>query len=251
MWVSIRQLDLKIVYILVGVAAVEVLSYYLTSRRFFRLSLAQHFAGDPLVGLYEYLYWFIGDFCCQFALPVIFILTVLRRPLKEFGLGLGDYRLGWRVSFFFWLVLVPILWIVSAFDSFQLTYPHARTVRADWSLFVVYELCFVLYVIGWEFIWRGYMLFGLRQRFGGYAVFMQMIPFVLLHFGKPVLETLGAIIGGIALGFLALRTSSFWYGTLTHSLVLFSIDLLSTLRYRSQVFSMNPFSIPEILQKSF
>jgi hypothetical protein len=54
-------------------------------------------------------------------------------------------------------------------------------------------------------------LFGLKEKFGFYAVLIQMIPFVILHNGKPELETFGAIAGGIALGILALRTKSFYY----------------------------------------
>ena len=87
-------------------------------------------------------------------------------------------------------------------------------------------------MISWEFMWRGYMLFGLKEKFGYYSVLIQMIPFVILHNGKPAPETFGAILGGIALGILALRTSSIYYCVITHMGVMLSIDLLSTLRYR-------------------
>lgn len=66
-----------------------------------------------------------------------------------------------------------------------------------------------LYMFAWEFIFRGYMLFGLEKSIGKSAIFVQAIPFVLLHFGKPFLETLFCIPGGFILGYVAYRTRSF------------------------------------------
>jgi membrane protease YdiL (CAAX protease family) len=60
-------------------------------------------------------------------------------------------------------------------------------------------------------------------------VFIQTIPFAILHFGKAQLETLAAVFAGILLGYLALRTRSFWYGWLLHVLVAFSNDVFAIL----------------------
>jgi membrane protease YdiL (CAAX protease family) len=82
------------------------------------------------------------------------------------------------------------------------------------------------------------MLFGLEEKFGYYSVLIQMIPFVILHNGKPALETFGAIIAGIALGILAFRTRSIFYCIIAHYGVMFSIDFISTIRYRSGEFGI-------------
>jgi len=66
-----------------------------------------------------------------------------------------------------------------------------------------------LYMFAWEFLFRGYMLFGLERSIGKSAIFVQTIPFVLLHLGKPFLETLVCIPGGFILGYIAYRTRSF------------------------------------------
>jgi len=66
-----------------------------------------------------------------------------------------------------------------------------------------------LYMFAWEFLFRGYMLFGLEKSIGKSAIFVQTIPFVLLHLGKPFLETLACIPGGFILGYIAYRTRSF------------------------------------------
>jgi membrane protease YdiL (CAAX protease family) len=70
-------------------------------------------------------------------------------------------------------------------------------------------LNYALYMFAWEFLFRGYMLFGLEKSIGKSAIFVQAIPFVLLHLDKPFLETLACIPGGFILGYVAYRTRSF------------------------------------------
>lgn len=106
-------------------------------------------------------------------------------------------------------------------------------------------------MFAWEFMWRGYMLFGLEEKFGYYSVLIQMIPFVILHNGKPFLETFGAIFGGIALGILALRTRSFYYCVVIHIGVMFSIDFVSTLRFRANEYGIGIESFINLIKQIF
>jgi uncharacterized protein len=246
---AIKALDFKTVFIIISVTVIIIVSYYQASKRFFRFNLFDYFVDSGYVFFIEYIYWLTSEFLLQFILPLLFIIFVLKSGPKNYGITFGDKRTGFLFSSIFILIMIPILWIVSSFPSFQDAYPQCQMVRDDWNLFLIYEFCFILYMIGWEFLLRGYMLFGLKEKFGNYAVLLQMIPFVILHNGKPQLETYGAIIAGIALGILALRTGSFIYGVIIHSSVMFFIDLISTLRYKTQVFGAGINSIFEIFSK--
>jgi membrane protease YdiL (CAAX protease family) len=57
-----------------------------------------------------------------------------------------------------------------------------------------------------------------------------MIPFVLLHSGKPFIETFASIFGGLFLGYLALRTRSMFFGFMIHAIVLVTLDAIAFLR---------------------
>jgi membrane protease YdiL (CAAX protease family) len=96
-----------------------------------------------------------------------------------------------------------ILYEVGKMPEFR-SYYHKDVI--DWSELL---LDAALYMFAWEFLFRGYMLFGLEKSIGKGAIFVQAIPFVLLHFGKPFLETLACIPGGFILGYVAYRTRSF------------------------------------------
>ena len=57
-----------------------------------------------------------------------------------------------------------------------------------------------------------------------------VIPYVLIHFGKPFPETLGAIFAGTALGYIALKSRSIFVPFLIHSSVAFSMDIICTIQ---------------------
>ena len=74
----------------------------------------------------------------------------------------------------------------------------------------------LLDLIGWEFLFRGWILFAYARRFGAEALWVQAVPFALAHIGKPALETYSTIFGGFILGWIAYRTRSFLWAFLVH-----------------------------------
>ncbi len=248
----VSTLDKKVVIVLLSVAVLQTVSYYYTSRRFFRIHFYRDFlSGNGNVALIEYLFWFIGDFVTFFLVGSLIIKFLLKEKVKDFGLTFGDYKTGFYFTFIFMIVMIPILWIVSSYPAFTAKYPHLASAKGDWGIFFVFEAGMFIYMFAWEFIWRGFMLFGLEKRFGYYAVLMQMIPFVILHNGKPDIETFSAILGGIALGALALRTRTFLYGVFVHFGIMFSIDFFSAIRYRTDEFGVGISAIIKIVSKLF
>jgi len=229
----IKSLDRKVVIIFLSVAILQTISWYYTSRLFFRQNFYQLYQSNTHAQLFELFYWYIGDFFTYFIFPVLIIKFIIKGNLHDFGIALGDYNAGIKLSLLFLLIMLPIIWFVSSEPSFGAIYPILGEARTSWSIFFIYESGLFIYLIAWEFIWRGFMLFGLKEKFGYYAVLIQMLPFLILHNGKPPIETFGVIFGGIALGILAYRTKSIYYCIITHAGIMFSIDIISTLRYRT------------------
>lgn len=247
----IRGLEGKVILIFLSVALLQTISWYITSRRFFRVNIFPSYQHEPDIYLFEYLFWFIGDFLTYFFMPYLIIHFLFKEKLAIFGLKLGDWRIGLKISLIFLVTMLPVIWIVSASPSFTTKYPHLLSVREVWSKFVIYELGMLIYMFAWEFIWRGYMLFGLEEKFGYYAVLIQMIPFLILHNGKPLPETIGAIFGGIALGILAFRTRSFLYGVIVHISIMFSLDLICTLRFRVNDYGWGTNTLINLIKEIF
>ncbi|MBK7630496.1 MAG: CPBP family intramembrane metalloprotease [Ignavibacteriales bacterium] len=247
----VKTLDKKVITIFLSVAILQTISFYFTSRRFFRANLFESFQNYSDPYLIEYIYWFVGDFFTFFVLGVLIIKFGFREKLKDFGLQFGDVKTGLLFSIIFLFVMITLVWFVSSTPEFAEKYPHLTGAKSNWNILLIYEAGMLLYMFAWEFIWRGFMLFGLEKKFGYYSVLIQMIPFVILHNGKPFLETFGAIFGGIALGILALRTRSFYYCVIIHIGVMFSIDIISSLRFRANDYGIGIASLINIIRQIF
>lgn len=143
-------------------------------------------------------------------LPLITIIILLRKNPLDFGLRLGNVRV-WSVYVAITcIVAFPILFVTSRFSSFENYYTVG-----DFNL-PVYFLKMVAYQGGWEFLFRGFMLFGLKEKFKEGSIFIQMIPFLLMHFGKPEIEVISTIPMGIFFGYIAYRGNSYWPAFLIH-----------------------------------
>ena len=179
-----------------------------------------------------HLYWALGQTLIYFVVPVIQILFFFRQPLSDYGLKVRGFVNLWGLYLAMLVIMVPIVLIVSKADSFQATYPFYRGAIEEslWPRFWIWEAAYFLQFIGLEFFFRGYLLHGVKRRFGAYAIFVMMIPYCMIHFGKPMPETFAAIAAGIILGFMSLRTRSIWMGAILHISVALTMDLCSLWR---------------------
>lgn len=221
---EIKNLDFRVSYIFISVSVIIFLSIAFASPNFFY----EHFGRNRLNSR---IFWFLTDGILMFLLPVLSVKLIFKKKLSDFGFSFGDIKFGLITSLLFYVIMLPVIWIVSATPEFAATYPQGGSIlKSDISLFILYEFCILIYMLGWEFLWRGYMLFGLKEKFGFYTIFIQMIPFFILHKGKPELELFGSIFAGLILGIQALRSGSFVYCWILHWLIMLTIDSISVIR---------------------
>jgi membrane protease YdiL (CAAX protease family) len=220
-------LDLQACAVMTAAAVLLIVYHYNGSAGFYRRNLADWFPSGPVHALHPALYWYASSLLLLGVAALLFGRFALRRPLEEWGVGLGDWRFGLKAALACYALFLPVLWLVGHEPGFASKYPLFGEARRDLLHLAVNEAGYAAYFIGWEFMFRGFMLFGLFPRLGFHAVWVQMIPFAIMHFGKAEIETLAAVAAGIILGYLALRTRSFWYGWLLHALVAVTNDLMA------------------------
>jgi uncharacterized protein len=143
-----------------------------------------------------------------FIIPMLIVLIVFRQKPGEFGFTFGDWKAGIILTLAGVLLIAPILWLVSRGSAEMQEYYTSLVPGLPWNTF--------LDLFGWEFLFRGWLLFGLGRKFGPEAIWLQAVPFALAHIGKPEIETLSTIFGGFAFGWVAWRTRSFVYPFLIH-----------------------------------
>lgn len=233
---AVKTLSFKETFIFVSVALITFISMQYASPNFFRRIFDT--SDDKF---YSAIYWFSADGFLMFILPLILITIVFRQKPADFGFRIGDWKFGLKSSLVFVVIMLPVLWIASGSESFARTYPQGGPfVRENIGVLLYYELFVGFYMLAWEFFWRGYMMFGIKEKFGYYAILIQMIPFFILHRGKPEIEIFASIFGGLILGIQAWRANSFIYCFVVHWTVMIFVDVVSVLRYKSGSYGIGP-----------
>jgi membrane protease YdiL (CAAX protease family) len=180
-------------------------------------------------------YWQLGGFAWwagwrvlgYVVLPALLLLCIPGVRIRDQHLSLrGFFKHLWVYVVLFALVF-PAVVLASRTAAFEHTYPFykwANRSRTDlWS----WEAMYVAQFLSLEFFFRGVMLQSLRKLVGSNAIFFMIVPYCMIHYGKPMPETLGAIGAGLILGTLAMRTRSIWGGVMIHVGVAVSMDVLA------------------------
>jgi membrane protease YdiL (CAAX protease family) len=173
--------------------------------------------------------WAVVQVTTYVVPAVLTIKLVLHSRVRDFGVrvrGIGPFL---RPYVALYLIVVPFLFVASFSAEFQSRYPfydlapHEHFWPYLWCWWGLYALQFMAL----EFFFRGFLVHGLVPRFGWLAVPVMVVPYNMLHYGKPMPEALAAIVGGLVLGTLAIRTRSIWWGAALHISIAASMDLLS------------------------
>jgi uncharacterized protein len=177
--------------------------------------------------LYRLIYWVGIMILFYFVFPVMIIQFVFRQKLSDYGLRLKGSFTDYRLYVYMLCFMIPLVLFFSRTESFQQRYPFYDLQKGEslYPNFIVWEIFYFLQFFALEFFFRGFMLHGTKQRFGYYSVFVMTIPYCMIHFGKPLPETLAAIIAGIVLGTLSLKSRSIWLGVAIHYSVAITMDL--------------------------
>jgi uncharacterized protein len=153
------------------------------------------------------------------VIPLLLTLILFRENPRAYGFSLGDWKLGLVYTAMGIMVMAPVIYWLGSGDESMKAY-YARSLPGlPWATF--------LDLIGWEFFFRGWILFAYARKFGHDALWLQAVPFALAHIGKPEVETLSTIFGGFAFGWVAWRTKSFLYPFLIHWFIAMFVILVA------------------------
>ena len=177
--------------------------------------------------LFSLGYWFFIIMIFYIALPLLIIKFAFREKPGNYGLKTGNLFKDYKIYLFFFAIMVPLVLFFSTTESFQNRYPFYRMVRGEplYPNFWIWQFLYFFQFIGVEFFFRGFLVHGFKKQFGYYSVFIMTIPYCMIHFGKPFPETMAAIVAGIVLGTLSLKSRTIWMGVLIHYSVALTMDL--------------------------
>lgn len=157
-------------------------------------------------------------------IPFGITIFVFKEKPSDYGFTLGNWKTGLLLTFLGLLFMAPIIWFLGTRNTGMQGFYNYSQDGLIWKK--------SLELFGWEYMFRGWILFGYARKYGPDALWLQAVPFAVAHIGKPEVETLSTIFGGFAFGWVAWRTGSFIYSFLIHWFIATLIVIVSATGFR-------------------
>jgi membrane protease YdiL (CAAX protease family) len=183
----------------------------------------------------------ISGFIFLGCIPALAVLTILPGGLAEYGLR---FSIGAN-TLYYTLLLAIIVVVINFFASkspFNLErYPLIRI--KDWNakLLIFSSLGWIIYLIGYEFLFRGFLLFTCIDYFGIWpSVAINILVYSFAHIPQGFKETAGAIPFGFILCYFTILSGTIWAALILHIVLALSNEWFSI--YNNDEISVRFFS---------
>mgnify|MGYP007080462178 CR=1 FL=1 len=166
-----KPFDKKVISICVLTALCLTMNKYLPE-----LSSFIHFSGNAQLS--ELTDWVAVLFVFYFIVPAIAIKLFFKEDLSEYGLKWkGAFKDYW-IYLVMLCVMIPLVAFFSTTASFQAKYPFYDLAAGEklFPNFWIWEALYFLQFFALEFFFRGFMVHGLKQRFGIYSCLLYTSP---------------------------------------------------------------------------
>jgi len=160
--------------------------------------------------------------------PAALLPLFTEKPLSDFGINLANWEqsLLWIAGFS--LVIVPMNYFNTKKAKHLAQYPQIRTKLWSKKVYYLNIYSWVLYLIGYEFAFRGLLLFGLLEVLNPWlAIAINASIYALAHLPKGGTETFGSFVLGTIFCILTLQTGSILIPLLTHCCLAVSNTIFS------------------------
>lgn len=236
---SVGEIDYRPAVCLLLIGAILTFHEYYGGRTFFESVLrgelkALEDAGAKWVrvskydALYGYAWWSLSRVFGYVVVPIaVWKILFKQDSIWDYGLHIkGTWRHAW-IYVGLMAIVGPVVFLVAQQPDFGNYYPFYKHCSRSWFDLLAWEAMYFAQFFALEFFFRGWMIGALRGAMGSAAIFAMSLPYCMIHYGKPYLEAHGALVAGVVLGSLSMKTRSIYGGFFLHVGVAALMDFLS------------------------
>ena len=173
-------------------------------------------------------FWrFMGIFF-YLVVPLFILFFILKQDIGDFGIRLIRpwESLTWIIGLGIAIILIQS--IAANNKSNLKQYPQIRISEWSKTLFCKNVIFWFIYLFSYEFMFRGFLLFGTLFIFGVWpSIIINTVLYSLSHMPKGFRETVLAIPFGVFICYLTLRVETIWVAVFLHFSLAVSNDFFS------------------------
>lgn len=213
-----RSLDVRAVGYLVVLWVTPAVLLHVSQLRLF------DDASDPS---FSHSLWWAGATLSIYVTVPIAYARITGQSIRSYGLSLKFVRSEAAFIALIAPAIIVLVWLISSDERFQRTYPfYDFETGGDSAVtkLVIFELAYGATFVALEFFFRGFLVFAGQPGLGVHAVPIMAFAYCLIHLGKPMPECASSLIGGLVLGYLALKLRSIAAGVVAHLTMAWGMD---------------------------
>ena len=161
-------------------------------------------------------------------IPAIIVLSVFPLSFADFGISLKNL-----LPTLYWIFGLSAIIICMNFffcrkpDNLSM-YPQIRTKVWDRKLILLSASTWIAYLLAYEFMFRGFLLFPCERAFGVWpAIAINASIYAFVHIPKGIKEAVGAIPFGILLCIITFQTETIWAALIIHIVLALSNEWIA------------------------
>ncbi len=178
--------------------------HFITTAANTKEKFIQHYSQSHLI----FFQRFTGV-CFYGLVPVVVVLVFLTKDLEDYGLNFS-----FQMVMLHWILILGGILLLTVLLTAQKPenlkqYPQIRQKQWSLQLLIFSALSWVVYLLAYEFTFRGFLLFASVRAIGVWpAIGLNAAIYSLVHVPKGAREAAGSIPLGIVLSFATLQTGN-------------------------------------------
>jgi len=204
----------------VTISAITFIIYWFTTKsEKVKSFFFQKFKFDDASAYYITFLRIVGFMAMGIVSGILCLIFIPDYSLSDYGLSYNPetavFTVFWSVGLM--IIIIPIAFLSSGKPANLINYPQIRARLWTRKITVINIVSWIVYLFGYEFLFRGILLFPLAGELGVWpAVAINIAFYSITHVPKGLKETIGAIILGLVLCILTLASGTIWIAVLTH-----------------------------------
>lgn len=190
----------------------------------------------------KYFYYLTADnlfgiFTCLIPLYLIYRIFDKNKDIPFYGFSFKNFNL--KIAVLLAFIAITISYIGSNIASISEYYPILN--RTAYKSFAshyqlpnlltasIFESAYMFDFMMVELFFRGFMIFGFIKIFGKDAILPVATLYAVIHFGKPLPETISSFFGAYILGIVAYSQKNIGIGIVLHCVLALAMEAFTIL----------------------
>jgi len=170
-------------------------------------------------------------------IPIFLVYLIFDRNKENPFYGMNFKNFNYKIAILLLFIAVGISYVGSHFESISNYYPildrtayEAFSKKYNLPVLLsagIFEAAYMTDFVMIELFFRGVMIFGFVKLLGKKAILPVATLYAVIHFGKPLPETISSFFGAYILGIVAYNQKNIGIGVVLHCALALSMEIFT------------------------